>query len=416
MAGESGEMPTVRPSEGPSPKAISQKQRYQKDRSIVGTISKRYQGKQLSQAEEIGLRTDLTERLKLTGFSNYPQLERLGLESLIGTWSAQKGKEMDEFSKNWSEEKWKKEHPYIKFKGIQMGSFTSDDAGMVGGSVKGFERYIGRDDPVAVLMGIDKEEDAVGLAKTLGGKINIALSDGVSGTVMGEIASRVSVDASLDQLATNPASMDTLKTAFNVLQEEDVPSMVTEVLQETRRQRKQEKDPIKGRTLSLWTQKLENYRDKDALTAATLAVAQYDPKTGDISFGVKGDSSVVVFKHDGTFTEYKSPKRPYGVPQIQYFSNPNHSYASTGGGEVIEHLQLEPQDVVMLCSDGVPDGSYGKQNNIFQDLNDALVEYRSTRASNPNPRGEFQVIHFLKDEIAQHGLSDDVSVVAIEHR
>ena len=401
-------------SEGPSPKAVLQKQRYQLDRSMHPLIAKRRlseigEANALTTQEEAELRRALVERLSLIGsFANFPGLDKLALDALINTWSAHKTKESDTFAKKWSETEWKKQNPYIRFEDIQMGKMAPESLKVQGGNPVIVERYVSPTDHMSALVVAEKGEDAIGMAKTPGGIINVVVSDGVSGSVFSEIASRTSVQVSLRQLAANPLSLDTFKVAFDALQEEDVPSMVEAILKDYRKQLENEADPINKITLSHGIKTLIELRDKGALTAATLAIAQLDQKTGELNLGVKGDSCAVVFKNDGTYTVYKSE----GNPQIQYFVNPKANYSYTGDGEVIEHTTLQPQEVVVLCTDGVPDGQYGQSGDVFRDINEAIKTARTQK--DLGARVDFSVTSFLRDQIAQKGVMDDVSLVVIE--
>jgi len=149
---------------------------------------------------------------------------------------------------------------------------------------------------------------------------------------------------------------------------------------------------------------LERLNAQHAISSTTLAMAQYNKETGHLKIAVKGDSSVVVFRVDGTFIRYYDPDNS----QLFYDLDPDLEYSPRG--EKIEDIELKPGDVVMMCSDGADEGHYV---GIFDELNVRLVAAR--KKPNSNERLDRVAATVMGEKLAL-GIGDDVSVIMLEHK
>lgn len=300
----------------------------------------------------------------------------------------------------WDYDLFCREHPYITIDGFQTASFRPEEVTARNQTFR-IEHTIGINDRVAVLTAPDKEQDAIGVAKNPDGTINMAVADGVSNTVLPKFASRTAIQAALEDMRDKPPSTDTFRAAFDKIQQSDLTTMAINLDKSINEKGKAEQDLIKKQSLLSWSSKLKKLREKGSIAATTLALAKYDRQNSRLRIAVKGDSSVVVFKADGTYNVYQDPTNQ----QVHYSLQPTAQYSSEG--EITQDLQLNPEDVILLCSDGAED-----YPEIFENLN-ALIT--ANRGKQGGDKLDYTATAYVKEQI-RRGLGDDVSVIALHHK
>lgn len=261
-------------------------------------------------------------------------------------------------------------------------------------------------DYVAIFAAIDKEEDAIGVSKRPDQVINIAVADGVSNTLLPKLASRVAIETALDDLdSSSPASL-TLRNVFEKLKRQNLDSMVGELVNMLAE--KATVNPTRLHRVLL--DRAERLRKLGHISATTLSLIQYDRQKSSLRIAVKGDSSVVLFRRDGTYKVYTDPENH----QIDYQGTRGKYYSTVG--DIVESMELDIDDVVMVCSDGVnaynqPEGSEYK--DVFDYINHNL---KLARQAQPQQRLDYIPTACLRKLAELEGIHDDVTLGVIQHK
>ena len=250
------------------------------------------------------------------------------------------------------------------------------------------DRSDGKKTNISTLTVPYKGEDAIGIAVEENGIVNLALADGVSSVVLPKVSSRIAVIGALQQMTGNPPSSETFDYAHSIISKFDLRTMAQGRV-----------DYLKTGPLSPAGQVAErhmsNFFYTDRISATTLTVAQYDPVSGDLSYGVLGDSPLIIFRALGNEVEQYET----GRSQLQ---NKLNSDSRPFIDEALGKTQIREGDVVMLCSDGLIPSS-------FKEINNFLSEQRK----NPGVRLDKAVADYIDANVAEFsdGIDDDVSVI-----
>lgn len=381
--------------------SMDHKTRYLTDRQILPLIRKVHLEKAiLSDVEKKMLENSVRVRIGAGGVAANFQ----GVDAWISAYQQYKIQEIQANTGKWDYDRFCKENPYVTINGLQMASYQPEITTTNVGTFK-IEHSVGVNDRVAVLTVPDKEDDTVGVVKNPDGTISMAIADGVSGTVLPQFASRTAVWVALEDMKDKPPSSDTFKAAFDKIQESDLTTMASNLDRSIA-----EKDAIEtkinpnsGSGLSNWRRTLKELGEKGAYANTTLALARYDKQNSRLQIAVKGDSSIIVFKADGTYNVYQDPTNR----QIYYNLQPTAQYNKVG--EIIQDILLDPEDVVLLCSDGADESSYPK---IFDNLNNLIT---TSRGKQSGEKLDFTVTNYIKEQV-RTGVGDDVSAIALHHK
>lgn len=261
-------------------------------------------------------------------------------------------------------------------------------------------------DYVAIFAAIDSAEDAIGVSKRHDQVINIAVADGVSNTLFPKLASRVAIETALDNLDSSTPASVTFRNVFEALKRQNIDSMASEQINMLAE--KATVDPTRLSRIGLY--RAEHLRELGHISATTLSLIQYDRKNASLRIAIRGDSSVVVFRRDGTYKVYTDPENH----QIDYKSMRGRYYSTVG--DIVDSIKLDLDDVVMVCSDGVnaynlPKGSEYK--DVFDYINHNL---KLARQAQPQQRLDYMPTACLRHLAELEGIYDDVTLGVIQHK
>jgi hypothetical protein len=134
----------------------------------------------------------------------------------------------------------------------------------------------------------------------------------------------------------------------------------------------------------------------EAVSQTKLAAVQYEPATGKLRRGIKGDTAVTIVHADGKFT-----KKTGGAPDDAFMFNPNQGSKYQGSGDVYEELTLQKGDLVLVHSDGFKPENYTDQISQFM-------------TSHPGgARLDTEFIKWYRDNLTS--IDDDITIAAIHH-
>ncbi len=292
-------------------------------------------------------------------------------------------------------------HPIITVDNLLLQPIVKEEGTRFEGGKFNIEQRIGIKEQVSFVIGEDKGEDAIGVSVRPDGIINMALADGMSGSILPKLASRPAVAGALQHMGSNGVSSDTLKAAFDAIQERDLDTITAARIRAQREYITNLPHATIGDSRRITAQTMfdrwQEYRRDETYAFTTLVAAQYDKSNNKVQIALRGDSSFVVFKQDGTRVIYRDPRNS----EIGYDIRQNATYRPVS--ETIENITLSKNDVVILCSDG---------------LEDAEIEAISKLVNEKRAQGEQRLDVVVTDYVREKmktGIGDDVSVIAFHH-
>ena len=256
--------------------------------------------------------------------------------------------------------------------------------------------YTGGEGISVVIAPDGKDDDSVAVERVAPGVFNIAVADGVSGTVLPQLASRVAVRTAVEAMRTSSPSQEIFRLVNERLRRFGVGQMVDKHLAKIQESALRQHGAW---VADIAVNKFKKLRADGHIASTTLATVRYDRNAGKINMAIKGDSSVVIFKTDGTFTGYNDEENH----QLRFTEDPNQPYQSSG--DIVKELPVGSGEVVLVCTDGVTKES-------LDEINRWIIHYRSQVSTHPPDRVAMAAMrHFAETK----GISDDVALVAIYH-
>lgn len=253
---------------------------------------------------------------------------------------------------------------------------------------------------ISFLHAKDKDEDSMGIRRNTDGSFSIVLADGVSGTAISPVASRMFVLDSLGFLEQNEPTQDLFKKVHDMLQEYNAPLVLRAYRKILFDRYLQTKDQF----LYTRIEQLDEKASAHSYTASTLGALKYYPTNGEVKIATKSDVSVLIVRSDGSI---ESIENPSGSAQIYYSNDSNHPYRSNPSGEKVRNLKLNDGDMAVMYTDGLGE---------LKDIKDDLVAFIKQHGG--EKRRDILVREYIKDRLRALSVkspNDDISVAIIEH-
>ncbi len=279
------------------------------------------------------------------------------------------------------------------------------------------ERIIDNAHNLGIITGVAKAEDAIGIRDS--SKILFfAVADGVSRTICPKVASRVAVETSLLQMQQDKPLSDIFPMVQNNLSginiqemaQKEIDALIAKVKQAQQSPPTQTSPQPSGPVTSyrelnsdsMNLDRLLRLQNENALASTTLALARYTKETGRVELALKGDTSAMVIRADGTMHVHKNTNNS---SQIHYYPT-QQPYEYKQGAEQFKEIVLQPNDILVVFTDGVD-----RLRSPFESIVKTAIEKISPISHRYN--GLTQAIY---NKIVENGeLDDDVSVVILQH-
>lgn len=256
--------------------------------------------------------------------------------------------------------------------------------------------YTGTEGISAVIAPDGKDEDSVAIEKIASGVFSIAVADGVSGTVLPQLASRTAVRTAVEAMRSTTPSQDIFRLVNERLRRFDTDSMINKRLVGVRAAALKQHNAW---IADIAVNKLDKLRQAGSIANTTLAAVRYERSAGKINMAIKGDSSVVIFKTDGTFVAYNDPDNH----QLRYSKDPNQPHQASG--DIVKEVSVQSGEVVLVCTDGVT-------KEALSEISRWLVHYKPQVSTHPPDRVAMAAMRHIAET---KGIDDDVALVAIHH-
>jgi|GEM_PF-3625155 len=273
-------------------------------------------------------------------------------------------------------------------------------------SQKSVETKMSTTHRLTAFIGLDKGEDSVAIATDAQGRVNIAIADGVSNSVVPVVASREAALTAVDGLGNNKTPEEVFREVHDHIQELDIPTYARTYRQSLVALHLQ--DPSKG--IYHAVTKIDDEIKEGHYAATTLGIVQYNPATGECIGRLKSDTSLAVIRKDGRFEIIENPDMSR---QFMYEANSvDSAYHSDLQSEAAINLQLGDGDIAILFSDGL---------KLTKDpgMKDKVL-LAAGYATQTGARGDSIVTNVLRtlitDEIKRVSIPDDISFVVLQHR
>lgn len=306
-----------------------------------------------------------------------------------------------------SSEEFNQEFPVVYIKDIAHSSSPIEEVEMQYGSKVDLQTFTAQGQPLSVLAVYESREDAVGIAAAPNGTINLVVADGVGNNGIALVASRMAVRGSLNQLAQGTLSEDTLRAAYNAIQSAPVEKIFADEMQRIRGANSG--DPDNQQLAEGYIRNKEKLVESGKLASTTLVAAQYDRQQAKLRIGVRGDSSVVVFRQDGTILTFLNPSDAGNLTYaLSYTPAAKREAFKPYNNDIYQEIDLENDDVVMLCTDGI-----SERSGAYQKIQAHLMKLRTLTL---NDRLDQVVVNYIRANLDKCIRGDDVSVVALHHQ
>lgn len=261
-------------------------------------------------------------------------------------------------------------------------------------------------DYVSMLIVTDKEEDAAIVAKTLDGRIIVAVADGVSRCALPKVASRTAVESAVRFLKEGRPLHLLFGAVSAKLNSLKLIPMVDDIIAAW----KETQARTGSRIVQGMGEDFEKYKTRGHISSTTLAVIDYDRKNSRASLAARGDTRVIILRTDTEPEVIFDPKNN----QIVYTGQASAMYSARS--DIIKMgVPLSDGDVILVCTDGIfdlPDALL----KIRQKVDTARQNNKSLPA-NQQIRLEYAAVDAVGEIVkAGRGVPDDITMVAIEHK
>lgn len=265
-------------------------------------------------------------------------------------------------------------------------------------------------DSVSMLALIDKEEDAVRVAKTPDGRIIIAVADGVSNCALPRLASRASAERAVDFLKQKRPLRGMFGAVRSSLNGLKLIPVVDDIITAWREALTKADSRFSRTQCEKQVKRFEDFKAEEVISQTTLAVIEYDKQKSTAGLAATGDTRLILLKPGSAPEVIFDPNNN----QIVYTGQASGMY-SYAGDVIKEVVPLENGTVIIACTDGAFEFP-----NALERIRQSVEKARENNESLPpdkQVRLDFAAIDAVAQIIkASAGVPDDITMVAIEHK
>lgn len=291
-------------------------------------------------------------------------------------------------------------HPHVAFDATQFDVLANQEFTTSYNAPRRILLAAAKDSPITIIdiPDMDKNQDSVAYEKRDDGIVNIAVADGVTGAVRGDLSSRVAVRAVVEQLRDQDISLETLEYVNNAIQRSDTKAIVEDFIASIRRRADEATDDALKWRLQSYADQITQETKEGNYSSTMVIAAQYDRGNNRLRVALKGDSQVVVINHEGMQAPIEGKMRD----QIVY-----GDLRPFDEKEVIfQEISLADGDVVLIQTDGSESARDPLKTKIEQFVRDHRGEQNLDRL----------LAKMIGEELFTQTPDDDITTVILCHK